>query len=67
VATVDGTEANATAAKTTANGGTVYGVYTTGSGVGYRNNATQGMATGDQPEALYMVASGQHYAAKFGS
>jgi non-reducing end alpha-L-arabinofuranosidase len=62
-----GTEANATAARITASGHTVYGVYTTGSfdeavgGVGYRNNTTQGVATGDQPEAMYMVASGKHY------
>jgi hypothetical protein len=62
-----GTEANATAAKIMANGHTVYGVYTTGSfdaavgGVGYRNNNTQGVASGDQPEAMYMVASGKHY------
>jgi len=59
--TTDGTEANATAAKVTANGGTVYGVYVTGSGVGYRNNAAQGLATGDKPESIYMVATGEHY------
>jgi hypothetical protein len=59
-----GTEANATAARITANGHTVYGVYTTGSfdeavgGVGYRNNTTQGVATGDQPEAMYNTATG---------
>jgi hypothetical protein len=62
-----GTEANATAAKVKVNGHTVYGVYTTGSfdanvgGVGYRNNETREVATGDQPEAMYMVASGRHY------
>jgi hypothetical protein len=62
-----GTEANATAAKVQVSGHTVYGVYTTGSfsasvgGVGYRNNSTHGVATGDQPEAIYMVASGKHY------
>jgi hypothetical protein len=62
-----GTEANATAAKIQLNGHTVYGVYTTGSfdaavgGVGYRNNATQGVAKADEPEAMYMVASGKHY------
>ena len=43
-----GTEANATAAKITVGGHSVYGVYTTGSfdeavgGVGYRNNKTKG-------------------------
>ena len=62
-----GTEANATAAKIMLNGHAVYGVYTTGSfdeavgGVGYRNNTTQGVPTGDQPEAMYMVASGKHH------
>jgi hypothetical protein len=62
-----GTEANATAAKVKVNGHSVYGVYTTGSfdenigGVGYRNNNTKDVATGDQPEAMYMVASGKHY------
>jgi hypothetical protein len=60
-------EANATAARITVGGNTVYGVYTTGSfdssvgGVGYRNNNTSGIATGDQPEGVYMVASGRHY------
>jgi hypothetical protein len=62
-----GLEANATAARITANGHTVYGVYTTSNfdnsvgAVGYRNNSTKGVATGDDPEAMYMVVSGQHY------
>ncbi|HYP76846.1 MAG TPA: arabinofuranosidase catalytic domain-containing protein [Polyangiaceae bacterium] len=62
-----GTEAKASAAKITVGGHAVYGVYTTGSfdeavgGVGYRNNKTKGVATGDQPEGIYMVASGKHY------
>ena len=62
-----GLEANATAAKITANGHSVYGVYTTSSfdndagSVGYRNNKTKGVATGDDPEAMYMVAAGKHY------
>jgi len=62
-----GLEANATAAKITANGHVVYGVYTTSNfdndigAVGYRNNQTQGVATGDEPEAMYFVASGKHY------
>jgi len=62
-----GTEATATAAKIKLNGYPVYGVYTTGSfdtavgGVGYRNNKTSGVATGDQPEAIYMVMDGKHY------
>ena len=29
-------------------------------GVGYRNNKTKGVATGDQPEGIYLVASGRH-------
>jgi len=62
-----GTEANATAAKIKLDGHSVYGVYTTGSfdtavgGVGYRNNKTSGVATGDQPEAMYMVLDGTRY------
>jgi hypothetical protein len=62
-----GLEANATAARITLNGHTVYGVYTTSNfdntvgAVGYRNNSTKGVATGDDPEAMYMVVSGKHY------
>jgi non-reducing end alpha-L-arabinofuranosidase len=59
-------EANAVTAKIKLNGRTVYGVYSTGAfepsaGVGYRNNSTKGMATGDQAESIYMVADGKHY------
>ena len=62
-----GLEANATAAKITANGHEVYGVYTTSNfddtvgAVGYRDNSTKGVPTGDNPEAMYMVVSGKHY------
>jgi len=62
-----GLEADATKAKSKLNGRTVYGVYTTSNfddkvgAVGYRNNKTKGVATGDQPESIYMVASGTHY------
>jgi len=62
-----GLEANAAGAKIKVGGHTVYGVYTTGNfdndagAVGYRNNATKGMATGDKPESIYMVASGKHF------
>jgi hypothetical protein len=62
-----GLEANATAAKVNVGGHTVYGVYTTSNfdndvgAVGYRNNATKGVAIGDDPESMYMVASGKHY------
>ena len=62
-----GLEANATQAKIQLSGHAVYGVYTTSSfdnnagAVGYRNDNTKGVATGDQPEAMYMVVSGKHY------
>jgi non-reducing end alpha-L-arabinofuranosidase len=62
-----GLEADATKAKIKLNGNTVYGVYTTSNfdndvgAVGYRNNTAKGLATGDQPESMYMVASGKHY------
>ena len=29
--------------------------------MGYRNNDTTGIATGDDPESMYMVADGNHY------
>ena len=35
--------------------------HATAVGVGYRNDTTTGVAKGDEPETLYMVASGQHY------
>jgi len=62
-----GLEADAAKAKITLNGHTVYGIYTTSNfddavgAVGYRNNKTKSVPTGDQPEAMYMVASGKHY------
>jgi hypothetical protein len=37
----------------------VYGVKVT-PGVGYRNNATNGVATGASPEGMYMVTSGTY-------
>jgi hypothetical protein len=58
--TAGGKESNATAAKIKMNGHTVYGVYIE-SGDGYRNNKTSGIATGDEPESMYMVASGKNY------
>ena len=44
-------------------GHTVYGVYINNPGmnVGYRNIKTTGMATGDQPEAMYMVLNGKQF------
>jgi hypothetical protein len=51
--------ANATALPVTIAGHAVYGVYVS-AGVGYRDNATSGVATGGQPQGEYMVASGTH-------
>jgi hypothetical protein len=53
-------EAIATDLKLTVSGHTVYGVHIP-AGTGYRNDATSGIATGDQPEGEYMVASGKYY------
>ncbi|MGA2506260.1 MAG: arabinofuranosidase catalytic domain-containing protein [Chitinispirillaceae bacterium] len=60
------TEAVATDAPIKINGHTVYGVYTymgwsPSAGTGYRNDKATGLATGDQPEGMYMVCSGTHY------
>jgi Alpha-L-arabinofuranosidase B, catalytic./Ricin-type beta-trefoil lectin domain. len=43
----------------TAEGHKVYGLYVS-AGVGYRNNATSGVATGSSAEGMYMVTSGTH-------
>ena len=57
-----GKEANATAARITIGGHTVYGIlFPADSTDTYRNNATKGVATGDMPEAMYMVADGNRY------
>lgn len=53
-------EANATALKLTASGHPVYAVYID-TGIGYRNDKTAGIATGDQAEGEYMVTSGKHF------
>ncbi|HEV8549758.1 MAG TPA: arabinofuranosidase catalytic domain-containing protein [Polyangiaceae bacterium] len=53
-------EANATGLKLNVGGHPVYAVFVA-PGTGYRNNQTAGIATGDQPEGLYMVTSGTHY------
>ncbi|WP_433473918.1 alpha-L-arabinofuranosidase B [Spirillospora sp. CA-142024] len=44
----------------TAGGHTVYGASFSGR-MGYRDNSTSGVATGSQPEGMYMVASGTHF------
>lgn len=47
--------------KLTVGGHVVYGAYFEG-GQGYRNNSkTTGLAKNDEPESMYMVASGKHY------
>ncbi|MGC9671144.1 arabinofuranosidase catalytic domain-containing protein [Planosporangium sp. 12N6] len=52
--------ANATAAPTTVGGHKAYGVFVA-PGTGYRNNNTNGIATGDQPEGMYAIFDGTHY------
>jgi non-reducing end alpha-L-arabinofuranosidase len=51
--------ANAAALPVIAGGHQVYGLYVT-PGVGYRDDATTGVATGAEPQGEYMVASGTH-------
>jgi hypothetical protein len=51
--------ANAAALPVTAGGHKVYGVYIS-AGNGYRNNSTNGVATGSAPEGMYMVTEGTH-------
>ncbi|MGW6502269.1 arabinofuranosidase catalytic domain-containing protein [Nonomuraea angiospora] len=52
--------ANAVKAPTTVYGRKAYGVYVD-PGVGYRNNTTNGIAKGDQPEGMYAIFDGTHY------
>lgn len=42
------------------NGKSVYGMKFTG-GMGYRNNRTTGIVTGDNAESMFMVVNGKHY------
>lgn len=56
-----GKEAPAAAGKIMVSGHSVYGVYVSADSVAYRNNATKRIATGDQPEAMYMVVDGKRY------
>ena len=57
-----GKEAIANKAPIYMNGHKVYGIYRDAwSTVGYRNNKTNGVATGDEAEAMYMVVDGRHY------
>ncbi|MEU6782893.1 alpha-L-arabinofuranosidase B [Nonomuraea angiospora] len=50
----------ATAAPTMVGGHKAYGVFVA-PGTGYRNNNTNGVARGDQPEGMYAVFDGTHY------
>jgi hypothetical protein len=50
----------ATMAPVTVGGHKVYGVYIE-PGMGLRDNNTNDIATGDQPEGIYWVIDGQHY------
>jgi hypothetical protein len=52
--------ADAKAAPITIGDQKAYGVYVA-PGTGYRNNNTNGVATGDQPEGMYAVLNGTHY------
>src|SRR6185369_11658551 len=52
--------ANAVSAPITVGGRKAYGVYVA-PGTGYRNNNTNGVATGDQPEGMYAIFDGTHY------
>jgi hypothetical protein len=54
-----GKEAPAAAGKITVGSHTAYGVYVSADSVAYRLNSTKGIATGDQPEAMYMVVDGK--------
>jgi hypothetical protein len=61
-----GNEADAAQGQITVGGHVAHGIYVDNNGgtdrdVGYRNNATKGMATGDQPEAMYAVLDGKRY------
>ena len=53
-------EANAKSIPIMLGSNKVYGVHIV-SGVGYRNNAAKGTATGDNPETEYMVVAGDFY------
>ncbi|KAF8312396.1 putative fungal alpha-L-arabinofuranosidase [Clavulina sp. PMI_390] len=51
---------SATGAPVTLNGAKAYGVFIH-PGAGYRNDATNGIATGDTAEGMYAVLDGTHY------
>jgi hypothetical protein len=53
-------EASATRLGTTIGGHPAYAVWID-PGMGYRNDTTSAIATGDEPEGMYMVTSGTHF------
>jgi hypothetical protein len=53
-------EADAKALPLTISGHHLYGEHNP-AGVGYRNNRAKGTATGDDPETIYMITSGDYY------
>lgn len=52
--------AEASAAPVTVGGHKAYGIFVA-PGTGYRDNTTNGIATGDQPEGMYAILDGSHY------
>jgi hypothetical protein len=52
--------ASATDLKVQIAGHTVYGIRINPPGIGYRNDKTSGVATGDEPETVYMVTSSKN-------
>jgi len=54
------TGTNASADPLFVGGHAVYSAFFEG-GMGFRNNETKGVATGDAPETIYMVTSGEHF------
>lgn len=58
-----GNEADASKGKIKVDGHTVYGIYVTayGGNIAYRNNATKGVATGNQAESMYAIVDGKRY------
>ena len=58
-----GNEANAADAKIMVSGHVAHGIYVNNptANVGYRNNATKGLAKNDEPEAMYMVVDATRF------
>ena len=59
-----GVEGDAKGGPIKLDGHTAYGIFvTSGSNVAYRNNATTGVATGNQAESMYAIVDGKRYSA----